>query len=216
MLVAVLGYCRPASAEFFQYSTTVDIGAVVPGGSTIMNNGTDFVTIMTPASTPLQFTGLDTTGQSENLDASGIGTDIVFGLIDALVVNATPGQTVSIEFTFHVDLDNYAGDTTASTLLGSGTFDIHGTVSGTIGAGRKVNMSTFNIDPIPVMNIGGDPYMLTINTLVPPGPFFSGAIGAHVSVVPEPATATLLGLGIIVMATPAWRRWRRMPRSPRI
>ncbi|REK19121.1 MAG: PEP-CTERM sorting domain-containing protein [Planctomycetota bacterium] len=213
MLVAVMAYCRPASAEFFQYSTTTDIGAVVPAGSTVMDNSTNFVTIMTPASTPIQITGLDTTGQIENLDGSGIGTDIIFGLIDVLVVNATPGQTVSIEFTFHVNIDNYDGDTTASTLLGSGTFDVHGTVSGTIGSGRKVNMSTFNIDPIPVMNIGGQPFELTINTLVPPGPFFSGAIGAHVTVIPEPATATLLGLGIFAMATPALRRWRRKPRQ---
>jgi hypothetical protein len=211
MFVALIGHCRTASAEFFQYSTTTDIVTVVPAANTIMNNGTGFVTIMTSANTPIQFTGLDTSGP-ENLDATGIGTDIVFGLIDTLVVNATPLQPLSIEFIFHLTVDNYAGDTTASTLEGSAIFDIHGTISGTIGAGRKVNMNNFAIDPIAPQLIGNDIYFLQINTLVPPGPFFNGAIGAHVSLIPEPATATLLGIGIIGLATPAIRRWRRKPR----
>jgi hypothetical protein len=209
MLAAVVGFCRQGSAEFFQFSTTTTIGAVTPVGSTIMNNGTDFVTILTPvpATTPIQFTGLASTGP-ENLVATDGGTDLVFGLIDVLVVNATPLQVISIPFTFNVTITDYATDINVNPQ-GSGIFVITGNISGTIGAGRKVNMSNIVVNPVAPILIGNDLYSMTFNTIVPPGPFFPGAIGAHVEIVPEPATCAMLGMGLVGLAFPAVRRWRK-------
>jgi hypothetical protein len=208
MLAAVVGFCRQGSAEFFQFSTTTTIGAVTPVGSSIMNNGTNFVTIMTPvpATTPIQFTGLASTGL-ENLVATGGGTDLVFGLIDVLVVNATPLQAISIPFTFNVTITDYATDVVGAPQ-GSGVFSVNGVISGTIGAGRKVNLNNIVVNPVAPILIGNDLYSMTFNTIVPPGPFFPGAIGAHVEIVPEPTTYAMLGMGVVGLAIPALRRWR--------
>jgi hypothetical protein len=209
MLAAVVGFCRQGSAEFFQFSTTTTIGAVTPVGSNIVGNNTNFVTIMTPipATTPIQFTGLASTGV-ENLVATGGGTDLVFGLIDVLVVNATPLQNISIPFTFNVTITDYATDV-VGVPQGSGVFAVNGVISGTIGAGRKVNLSNIVVNPVAPIAIGGDLYSMTFNTIVPPGPFFPGAIGAHVEIVPEPATYAMLGMGAVGLAIPALRRWRK-------
>lgn len=210
MLAAMVGYCRHGSAEFFQFSTTTTIGAVAPPPMTIMNNGTNFVTVVTAASTPIQFTGLASTGP-ENLVGINGGTDLVFGLIDVLVVNATPLQAISIPFTFNVTITDYPTDV-VGVPHGSNTFNVTGTISGTLGAGRKVNMSNIVVNPVAPILIGGDLYTMVFNTIVPPGPFFAGAIGAHVEIVPEPATCVMLGLGMVAVATPAVRRWRRKSR----
>lgn len=209
MLAAVVGFCRQGSAEFFQFSTTTTIGAVTPVGSSIMNNGSNFVTIMTPvpATTPIQFTGLASTGL-ENLVATGGGTDLVFGLIDVLVVNATPLQAISIPFTFNVTITDYATDV-VGVPQGSGVFAVNGVISGTIGAGRKVNLNNIVVNPVAPILIGNDLYSMNFNTIVPPGPFFPGAIGAHVEIVPEPTTYAMLGMGVVGLAIPALRRWRK-------
>jgi hypothetical protein len=209
MLAAVVGFCRPGSAEYFQFSTTTTIGSVTPGGSSITGDGTNFVTIMTPvpATTPIQFTGLASTGL-ENLVAIDGGTDLVFGLIDVLVVNATPLQTISIPFTFNVSITDYATDVVGAPE-GTGVFAVNGVISGTIGSGRKVNMNNIVVNPVAPILIGGDLYSMTFNTIVPPGPFFPGAIGAHVEIVPEPATYAMLGMGAVGLAIPALRRWRK-------
>ena len=214
MVAAIAGYCRQGSAEFFQYSTTTTIGAVAPAPMSITNNGTDLVTVMTAASTPIQFTGLASNGP-ENLVAFDGGTDIVFGLVDVLVINATPFQNISIPFTYNVTITDYPTDT-VGVPNGSDTFVITGMISGTLGAGRKVNMSNIVVNPVAPILIGGDLYSMTFNTIVPPGPFFAGAIGAHVEIVPEPATCAMLGMGAIAVAIPAARRWRRKSRRQRI
>lgn len=206
MAVALLGFCRQGSAGYFQFSTTTTIGDVAP--SIVTNNNTDFVTITTPASTDIQFTGLATTGP-ENLVGIDGGTDLVFGLISLMLVNATPQQSISIPFTFNVTITDYLGDTTASGATGSGTFAVNGLLSGTIGAGRKAIWDSIVIDPVSPILIGDELYSMEFNTIVPPGPFFPGAIGARVAIVPEPAACTMLGFGLIGLAIPAIRRWRR-------
>lgn len=207
MLAAVAGFCRQGSAEFFQFSTTTLIGAVVPVPMSITTNGTNFVTVTTPSSTPIQFTGLASFGL-ENLVATSGGTDIVFGLIDALVVNATPLQAITIPFTYSVTITDYPTDV-VGVPNGVGVFTITGQISGTIGAGRKVNMSNIVVNPVAPILIGGDLYAMTFNTVVPPGPFWAGAIGAHVEVIPEPATCVMLGMGAIGLALPVLRRRRK-------
>ncbi len=213
LLVALVGYCRQGSAEFFQFATTTTIGTIVPAAPPVVGNGTDFVTITTAGGTQINFTGL-ATSPPENLVASGGGTDLVFGLIDVLVVNATPLQNVTIPFTFHVQITDYPTDT-VTVPDGMGTFDVSGVISGTIGAGRKVNLASIVINPVAPILIGGDLYTMAFNTIVPPGPFFPGAIGAHVEIVPEPASIALIGLGALALATPALRRRRGLPRRVR-
>lgn len=209
MLASVVGFCRQGSAEFFQFSTITTIGAVVPAPMPIVLNGTNFVTVTTISATPtpIQFTGLASFG-TENLVATGGGTDIVFGLIDVLVVNATLLQAITIPFTYSVTITDYPTDV-VGVPNGVGVFTITGQISGTMGAGRKVNLSNIVVNPVAPILIGGDLYSMTFNTVVPPGPFFPGAIGAHVEVVPEPATCVMLGMGAIGLALPVLRRRRK-------
>lgn len=206
LIAAMTGYCRQGSAEFFQFSTTTTIGAVVPVPTSVLNNGTDFVTILTAGGTPINFEGLSSVGP-ENLVATDGGTDMVFGRIDVLVLNATPLQNISIPFTFHVTITDYSTDV-IGVPNGSGVFSVTGTISGTIGAGRKVLMNNILLDPVAPMMIGGKPYVMTLNTVVPPGPFFAGVLGARVEIIPEPSTCVLIGLGLFAVAIPALRRRR--------
>jgi hypothetical protein len=211
-LAVILGLVQasPASAEFFQFSTTTTLGAIVPAPTSVSNNGTPLVSVLTAGGTPISFEGLNTVGP-ENLDASGIGTDIVFSIIDVSVINASPLEAINIPFDIKVAVTDYTGDTTASAITGSAIFSVTGTLSGTIGAGRKVNLNSVSFNPIASQVIGTDLYSFVINTFVPPGPFFPGAIGAHVTAnpVPEPGTMALLGVGAVGLVLPAIRRWRK-------
>ncbi len=143
-----------------------------------VGNGTNNVVITTAGGTPIVFTGLDTV-PPENLVGKDGGTDLVFALIDVQVVNATPQQNISIPFTFDVTITDYPTDnTTDGPPDGSGIFHISGSISGKLGPGRKVNMNNIVLNPVAPILIGGDLYSMNLNTIVPPGPFFAGAIGA--------------------------------------
>ncbi len=206
LIAAMMGYCRQGWAEYFQFSTTTTIGAVAPVPISILGNGTNLATVLTAGNTPIFFEGLASVGP-ENLVAIDGGTDLVFGRVDVQVVNATPFQNILIPFTFDVTITDYSADV-VGIPDGVGMFSVSGVISGTIGAGRKVNMNNIVLNPVAPILIGGELYSMTLNTIVPPGPFFAGVIGAHVEIVPEPATCVLLGLGVIAVAIPAVRRRR--------
>ena len=211
MLAAVAGFCRQAPAEYFQFSTTTTIGAVTPLPTNITGNGTNSAVITSSGGTLIVFSGLFT-NMTENLVAFDGGTDLVFGSIDVQVLNATPQQNISIPFTFDVTITDYPTDT-VTTPDGSGVFHVSGSISGKFGPGRKVNMNNIVLNPVSPILIGGDLYSMNLNTIVPPGPFFPGYIGAHVEIIPEPATFALFGLGLVGLATPAVRRWRKTRRA---
>jgi hypothetical protein len=204
MLTALVGFARQSSADFFQFGTTVTLGAVNPVPTSIVGNGSSSVTLTTAANTLIQFNGLGSAGP-ENLVAIGGGTDVVFGLVDALVVNATPFQALTIPFSFDLSITDYNADV-IGVPTGTGIFQVTGTLSGTIGAGRKVNLNNISVNPVPTQLIGGKEYSVVFNTVVPPGPFFPGAIGAHVEIVPEPATWAMLGMGALAIGYVARRR----------
>jgi len=211
VLVAVLVLSRSASAEYFQFGTTINIGAVAPVPTSVAGDGTANVVVTSAVGTPIVFTGLET-NTTENLVGIDGGTDIVFGIIDFQVVNATPLQNISIPFTFNVTITDYPTDT-VTVPEGSGVFQVTGLISGTIGAGRKVNMNNISFNPVAPILIGNDLYSMTLNQILPPGPVFPGAIGAHVEIVPEPSALALIGLGLVSLATPAVRRRMRLRRN---
>jgi hypothetical protein len=217
LLVATFSFCRHAPAAFFRYATEVDLGSVTPTPTDINVIDASSIEIETAGHTFVDVTGFSLDENDEgNLNADTIGTDILFGRIDVHVTIGSPLESLSIPFTFHVTIEDYPTDS-ETVPQGTGTFDITGEISGTIGAGLKVNLSTIIIDPITPMLIGDNTYTLSFNEnhYAPPGPFFEGRIGTHVF-VPEPGTLALFVVGSLALATPALRRWRRKPRPLRI
>jgi len=217
-LVALTGYAQRASAEFFQFGTTVSIlTPVMPPGSTIVGvNPSVSPGIHTPDNVTITLIGQASNSPGDNLDATGFGSDIVFGSISVAGVTNVPIpstlETISIPYVFHISVNDF---TTATGAFAddSATFDISGIVSGTVGPGKRVNLSTNTYSPGNVLTkvIGGEHYTLSLNTYVPPGPTNPGFFGAHVTarIVPEPGTITLLGFGALALAIPAYRRWQR-------
>jgi hypothetical protein len=189
-----------ARAEFFTFNTTVNPTSVTTGGGVTVT--------LTPQS-------VDTPG--DNLDATFPGTDLVFGSISVSGLTLGSGlEAVVIPYTFHVAVSNYLQGTDAVPTGPPVTFDVSGTLSGTVGAGKKVNIANSFGQPILFQFVGGEPYQLSAFSYVPPGVANSGAFGAHVEVVrvPEPGSMAMLGLGVLFLATPAFLRRRRIsPRS---
>lgn len=205
VVLAVAAGAPRASAEFFQYSTTV--------------NFTSPSYPNTPNPVTISITPLTTNVNDENFDATGIGTDIVIGniAINNLNHNFTGSGAISIPYTFTVTISDYPnfgppGGPSPNNLI----FTIAGTLTGSIGAGNKVNVfTTPTITSTNPQTVGTETYTLSLNPFVPPGPSFSGAFGLHVLAqpanIPEPTTISLLGLGSLALAIPAWRRRRNKP-----
>jgi hypothetical protein len=204
-------WSRTAAAQYFQYETTIDITNVVPLQSGLVGTGTDNVTLTTAAGTPIIFEGFASFPDigPDNLDASLPGTDIVYAIMDVNVVNASPLQALAFDFEFQLEIEGFDLPT-GGTSQGTAIFDITGTLTGSLGAGRKVNLNSIMVNPIPSQVIGGYTYSLLFQPqhFTPPGPIFPGAFGIHVTavLVPEPSTLTLFGLGTLVLATPVLRR----------
>lgn len=196
LLLAMLA-SAPARAEFIQFSTVAAPNVTVtPGGATIT------------------LTGRSSNSPGDNIDAQSPGTDIVFGKIDVTgVTSSSKLEAININYSFQITIENYLTDT-APLPNGSNVFTVNGTISGSIGSGKKVNISsnTSNItggNSI-ILPIAGEVYQLSLGTYVPPGPTEDGSFGAHVELlrIPEPSTMVLFGLGFMALATPAIRRWR--------
>ncbi len=202
--LAWLGYAQSASAEFFTFSTTL----LTPASPVSLGGG---VTVS------LDPQSIDTPG--DNIDASFPGTGIVFGSISvAGLTSANPASSIpiTIPYTFRVSISNYLTD---SDLVATGTtdFDVSGTLGGTVGAGKKVNITNVPTLPSILHTISGEDYLMDLFSYVPPGARSTnpGAFGAHVLVrVPEPSTLALLSFAALALATPAYRRWRR--KTPRV
>jgi hypothetical protein len=196
-----------AAGGFFQFSTSVTPTTTPEGSATVT------------------LTGLSSDFTSDNLDATGAGTDIVFGTISVSGLNhSTSAQSVSIDYTFTVTI----GDFPDFNPPGSGPawtheadFVINGTVSGSIGPGNKSNISTnvYTLSSI-TQPVGAVIYKVDLSgpfTYVPPGQSgFPGQFGAHVELttatIPEPGSLTLAGLGALALVFPAYRRWWRTAR----
>lgn len=217
------GFAQPAAAEYFQYTTTVEIlPGFLPVGSTALPAGTNpSVTLTTPNGVGITLAGYSSLSPGDNIDATGAGSDIVFGTISITgLTNASLLENVFLPYTWHITIDDYL---TSGGLVPSGnaTFDIAGSITGTVGkvgGGKQVNLSTNVYFPpvIPGQFAGAEFYTLLLNNFVPPSPQpqFPGAFGVHVTAgVPEPSSIALLSFGLFTLATPAlWRSRRKLRR----
>ena len=203
---------RPAAAEFFAYNTAVVVDPATSAGLTsVTGNDTDFVSATTADGGSISITG-NSNGSVAHLNGSGEGTDIVFGYINADSF-PTSRQMVSLDFSFRLDLTDYAipvgGSATGTTIGASDYVTVSGTLSGSIGAGLKINLShlsDYQTDPLDgLIQVGSQLYEVTLNPMTFPGQT-PGAFGAHIRAVPEPAGLVLCGLGALGLGGLALRR----------
>jgi hypothetical protein len=219
LAIVVLPTARQARAEFFQFATTVTIlNGFLPPTSTVAGQNTATATLTTPAPNlvAIALQGAASNSPGDNVDGTTTGSDIVFANIAVTnLKNTTLLENVSIPYTFHIVVSDYPTFNSVGAIA-SASFDITGLMTGTVGklgGGKQVNISTNTLDAGNVLmkTIGTEIYTLSSFTYVPPGPFNPGAFGVHVTarLVPEPSTVALLGIGLLALATPAWRRLRR-------
>jgi hypothetical protein len=213
-LLALSANLQPASAEFFQFATTATIlNGYIPPTSIVTNNNSPSVTLTTPNAAAISLIGDASNSPGDNIDGTLTGSDIVFANISVTgLSHSSPLESITIPYTFHLVISDYAAFDSPGALAAV-SFDISGTLTGSVGAGKRVNLSTNVYSPSNVLTkfVGAELYTLVLNSYVPPGPTNNGAFGVHVTagLVPEPSTVTLLSLGALGLAIPAYRRWRR-------
>jgi hypothetical protein len=194
----------PARAEFFEYATTVSIDAptAVPAGSTVSGNNTAAAVLTvnngnSPADT-ITLTGTNSSGAFHE-DASPPGDDIVPLNISVATSPSTPLTNVAFTFTATMTMTDFSVPQ-GGVATGTGTVLLTGRISGSIGAGVKVNLSSLTgyatIPANGIVQVGATSYTVTATAYTPPGSTRFGTLGAHVVAnVPEPASLVLLSLG---------------------
>jgi hypothetical protein len=219
LALTILPLAGQARAEFFQFATTVTIlNGFIPPASTVAGQNTALATLTTPLpnAVAISLIGAASNSPADNIDGTTTGSDIVFANIAVTnLKNTTQLESIVLPYTFHIVVTDYAAFDSIG-AVGSASFDITGTLSGTVGkagGGKQVNLSTnvFDVNNTLTKQIGQELYTLSPFTYVPPGATNPGAFGVHVTarLVPEPSTVMLLGLGLLALATPAYRRLRR-------
>lgn len=210
LCVGLAFHGRTAQAEYFEYGTVVTVNPVNGIASLVNNNSTE-VTLLTSGGDAIIMSG-NSGGGTIHENGSGQGTDIVFGDINVSTTPDSSYQAISFNFTETLSLADYS-QPVDGTKTGSGTVLISGLLKGSIGAGRKVNLSqlqNYAISGSNMIKIGTTTYTVSLNSYVPPGTSYNGTFGAHVtaSVVPEPMSAAPAALGLIGLAGYLWRRKR--------
>ncbi len=165
LAVGLFALERQSLAQLFQYQTSPPTFTSPSYANTPLNVTID----LNEVSSDLFF--------DENLDASGNGTDIVFGQIRVLNLNHNFGGVVispPIPFDFMIQIGDYGAMTYDAMGVMSPdnfTFDVSGTLAGTIGPGNQMQIiaSTYTITPT-TQQIGSQDYLLSASYFVPPGP----------------------------------------------
>jgi hypothetical protein len=200
-LVAGMGTeLRRASAEFFDYTTTISV-TPISGITNATGGGTPLVTLTTSGSDSITLQGNASSGPL-HINAGTPGTDITFANIAVSVTDTSTAQDVSFDFVYTLNLTNFAEEAVGGPQQGTAQVLVSGTLSGSLGAGRKANINDLkNYATTPsngLVTMGGIPYTVTLNAYTPPGPDNPGAFGAHVvAAVPEPDAFVSLALGLV-------------------
>ena len=201
----VLGFagvlaCTPqAKAEFFEFSSMVSItGFTSPSGSTINNNPNGITSsFTTPNGNQVILTALSSNPAVPRNNAGGLGTDI-----PPLNINANSNfgsEFISLDFKLTLTLTDYMGAFDANPALGPNpvSFTFDGTIAGQLGDFQSnLNLASFIPQQITAV-VGGSAYTIEFRNFSSPGSDNDGRLTLHVtaSAVPEPASATLMGLG---------------------
>jgi hypothetical protein len=203
-LLAGLGLgASNARAGYFNYNATAALSDIVVNGDTMSppaDNGTNSVNFLTTGQTPIKFIANAFQVPGNPLNASGKGTDIVFGEVQVSTNSATKLENVNFNFTYNLTLTDFFTKSGSGTGVAD-TIQISGHLNGSTGDGQQVNLNQLtnyqtNL-PNGLIQVGQTLYKVTLNPFVPPGPDFSGRFGAHIQVfaVPEPASLAMLCLG---------------------
>lgn len=141
------------------------------------------------------------TGSDNNVDATGNGTDVVLANLDLTSSSATP-DAFNAPYTIIMNITDDAS-------MASGQLTFTGTLTGTATTNSANVTNVFDNPQTQMISLGGVDYVVTIGPYVPPGPNSSarrGAIGAHVTAIPEPGSMALLGAGLLPLTAFMRRR----------
>jgi hypothetical protein len=209
-LAALVGLAfgvAPARAGFFELSGTVTAETLgktpvyqdpFTGGVWVPLAGTSAVYLAAPESDFGKYPG------AEHPDASDAGTFITFGMMSIYTDASTPFQDVTINFAFDLTITDY--DTPDATKpQGTGTLQVVGQLSGTIGPGKKVNvgnLQAYGTNPADgSILVGSTRYTLSDLRFIPAGVNLPSLLAGHLKAlpasvpVPEPASAALVSVG---------------------
>lgn len=146
-------------------------------------------------------------GANANLFAGGAGTDVVLAnlRVTSTQNDLTPDNFV-VNYQITMDLTDVASAQSSPPNPPSLVFS--GTLTGTASAGAA-NIANLNTGPTSyAITLGTTPYIISLGTYTAPeAPGGNlGAIGAHVTAVPEPGTFALLGAGLLPLLGMVRRR----------
>jgi hypothetical protein len=206
-----------AFGEYFEYSASVSIsntkGLAVQSG-----NGTQQVELQTtagPNTVPISIIGNSSNSAATgHVDATAPnGTDVTFGYLAVKAdANSSFSGPVSLDFAYTLDITDYDSPLGGSPVGSPVAVELTGTLSGTIGQGRAVNLSNLSNYKVngassALVTIGSANYMITPTLFQAPGPYSPpsgplglpsglGSLGAHiVATVPEPGSVALMAVG---------------------
>jgi hypothetical protein len=211
--VALAATAGAARAGYIEFDSSVVLTPVSPFPLATLVNGSEMVslgaysypapnvTLDGGSGNSVTITGLATNPAPPHANANGAGTDIVFGRIAAESLG--PAESFAFDYVFTLNLSDYATPTSAA-ALGSGSIQISGRISGTLGD-YAINLgnSLYKTNPPSglVTLSNGATYQVTVDTFTKPGMENFGTFGAHVQAVPEPGTLMAMGgvLGVLGM-----------------
>lgn len=178
-----LGLAAAANAQYFTHVETV---LAPPGG--VATSGLSSVTF--------------TAGGNYDIFAGGDGTDVVLANLSvaSTQLDGTP-DTFTIPYTIQVDLWNGAPAIPFPPPAPDGSAIFKGTLTGTVSKGTSNLKNTYDPGTPSFYDIplGGLFYHVQLGTYTAPEAPGGrlGAIGAHVSAVPEPGSFSLIGVGLL-------------------